>query len=83
MSEADATLDCRGYRCPVPVLRLEARLRAAGPGVRLLVLADDPIATVDIPHFCRESGLTAERLPDRDGACVFLVTRGDKLPIKS
>ena len=70
------TLDARGYRCPIPVLRVEARLRALGPGGRLLVCADDPLAVLDIPHFCRAAGHAVERLPDDGGACVFLVTRG-------
>lgn len=66
-------LDLRGYRCPVPVIRLEAALRRAGEGVRLIALADDPIAAIDIPHFCREAGYAVARLPDEDDACVFMV----------
>jgi tRNA 2-thiouridine synthesizing protein A len=60
----------------MPVLLMEAALRRAAPGARLRVTADDPIASIDIPHFCREGGHLAERLPDDDGACVFLVTAG-------
>lgn len=66
-------LDLRGYRCPVPVIRLEAALRKAGPGALVAALADDPVAAVDIPHFCREAGLQVRRLPDEGDAAVFLV----------
>lgn len=69
-------LDVTGYRCPMPVLKMEAALRRMAPGEQLLVSADDPIATIDIPHFCSIGGHSADRQPDRDGACVFLVTRG-------
>lgn len=66
----------------MPVLRMEAALRRADEGARFLVRADDPLAIVDIPHFCRESGHLAARLPDegspRRPVCVFLVTRGPK-----
>lgn len=68
-------LDLTGHRCPIPVIRLEAALRRAEPGARLRVVADDPVAAVDIPHACREGGHEAERLPAEGGVCVFLVTR--------
>ncbi len=66
-------LDLRGYRCPAPVIRLEAALRRAPPGAVIAALADDPVAAVDIPHFCREAGVAARRQADEDGAAVFLV----------
>lgn len=73
-------VDATGYRCPMPVIRMEAALRRIGPGERLLVRADDPLAAIDIPHFCREAGHDATRLADEAGrrapVCVFLVTRG-------
>ncbi len=71
-------LDLRGFRCPVPVIRLEAALRAAAPGARIVAVADDPVAAVDIPHFCREAGHKVERLADEGPACVFQVTPGPK-----
>jgi TusA-related sulfurtransferase len=48
------------------------------PGARLRVVSDDPIATVDIPFFARAGGHSCAALPAPDGACVFLVTRGEK-----
>ena len=66
----------------MPVIRMEAALRRMAPGRKLLVRADDPIAALDIPHFCREAGHEALRRPDEGPAgapvCVFLVTRGPK-----
>ncbi|MGF1544306.1 MAG: sulfurtransferase TusA family protein [Parvularculaceae bacterium] len=69
-------IDARGLRCPMPVVKLEAALRRLGPAARVRILADDPVAPVDIPHASLEAGCIAERLPDAGGACVFLVTRG-------
>ncbi|MEL7485663.1 MAG: sulfurtransferase TusA family protein [Pseudomonadota bacterium] len=69
-------LDVRGYRCPLPVVRMEAALRKMEPGDRLEVIADDPIAAIDIPHACREGGHDVVREPDQADACVFLVTCG-------
>ena len=52
----DAELDARGLLCPLPVLRARKRLATLAPGAVLRVLADDPAALVDIPHFCAEAG---------------------------
>lgn len=50
------TIDARGLKCPLPVLKMEKRLAALPPGASLLVLATDPMAKVDIPLFCRQQG---------------------------
>jgi tRNA 2-thiouridine synthesizing protein A len=46
-------LDCRGQRCPLPVIALAKRIRTAEVGEVLRVLADDPAAANDIPAWCR------------------------------
>ncbi|GJL90849.1 MAG: hypothetical protein DHS20C04_05080 [Hyphococcus sp.] len=64
----------------MPVIRMEACLRRLPPGARLLVRADDPIAAIDIPHFCHQAGHLAVRQADEASQagpiCVFMVTRG-------
>ncbi len=50
-------IDARGHRCPTPTLRLRRAVEAAGPGVLVTLLADDPLARIDVPHFARERGL--------------------------
>lgn len=52
----DEVLDCRGQRCPLPVIALARRLPQLPPGAVLRVLADDPAAAVDIPAWCRMRG---------------------------
>lgn len=74
----DEILDATGLRCPLPVIRMEAALRRLPAGARLLVLSDDPVAAVDIPHFAREGGHQCAARPRRGGVCVFLVTRAEK-----
>ena len=53
---SDMELDATGLLCPLPVLKARKRLKALGPGDRLIVLTDDPAALIDIPHFCAEAG---------------------------
>jgi tRNA 2-thiouridine synthesizing protein A len=52
----DEIIDCRGLKCPLPVLKTEKRIAQVKPGTRLIVLATDPIAKIDIPLFCAQSG---------------------------
>ena len=52
----DAEVDCEGLLCPLPVLKARKRLLAMAPGAVLCVRATDPMAAVDLPHFCATSG---------------------------
>jgi tRNA 2-thiouridine synthesizing protein A len=56
MTEELQTLDARGLLCPLPVLKARKRLKTLASGETLRVLADDPAAIVDVPHFCMEAG---------------------------
>ena len=51
-----ATLDTRGLQCPLPILRARKALVALRHGERLLVEATDPMAAIDFPNYCGESG---------------------------
>ena len=51
---APRLVDARGHRCPVPTLRLRRALEAMQSGERVLLLADDPMARVDVPYFVSE-----------------------------
>ena len=50
------TLDCRGQRCPLPVIALARAIPAVAVGEVVRVLADDPAAANDIPAWCRMKG---------------------------
>jgi tRNA 2-thiouridine synthesizing protein A len=51
--EEPEVVDCRGQRCPLPVIALARRLPEVAVGAVLRVLADDPAAANDIPAWCR------------------------------
>ena len=69
------TLDTRGLLCPLPVLKARKRLQALAPGALLRVLADDPAARVDFPHFCAEQGHALVAEADLDGGVLEFVIR--------
>jgi tRNA 2-thiouridine synthesizing protein A len=56
MTDDRTHLDATGLLCPLPVLKARKRLQALAAGETLTVLADDPAAIVDVPHYCAESG---------------------------
>lgn len=56
-SLTETLVDARGHRCPVPTLRLRRALEGAAPGEVVRLLADDPLARVDVPHFAAQRGL--------------------------
>ena len=66
MTEISETLDAIGLLCPLPVLKARKRLAALPAGAVLRLLADDPAAVIDVPHFCAEAG--HEFLGDREEA---------------
>ena len=51
-NSADQTLDALGLRCPEPVMMVRLQLRKMQVGETLLIIADDPATTRDIPAFC-------------------------------
>ncbi|MDF1727243.1 MAG: sulfurtransferase TusA family protein [Sulfitobacter sp.] len=73
MSEHE--LDARGLLCPLPVLKLRKRLAALAPGDSIRMLADDPAALIDVPHFCAESGHELVQTGDEGAAQSYLVRK--------
>ena len=75
-SLADETVDCRGLRCPLPVLKTEKRLLQMKPGESVVVLATDPIAKIDIPLFCTQNGHACEMSVEAD-VLRFEIVKGN------
>ncbi len=69
------TIDARGLLCPLPVLKLRKRLKALATGQCILLLADDPAAVVDVPHFCAESGHELLEVGTSDAAQTYTVKK--------
>ena len=72
---ADEVVDARGLKCPLPVLKTEKRLAQLKAGTKLIVLATDPIAKIDIPLFCTQNGHACE-MTIEDEVMRFAITKG-------
>jgi tRNA 2-thiouridine synthesizing protein A len=75
MACEEILVDARGHRCPVPTLKLRRALEAAAPGARVRLLADDPLARIDVPHFAAQAGAEVLERGEADGVLSFLVAR--------
>jgi len=69
-------LDCRGQRCPLPVIALARVLLAAPLGHVVELWADDAAAEVDVPAWCRLRGQQLVGVhPRADGSVAYQVRR--------
>jgi tRNA 2-thiouridine synthesizing protein A len=73
MDSLETLVDARGHRCPVPTLRLRRAVEAAPAGARIRLLADDPMARIDVPHFASQTGLELVEIVELDRGFSFLV----------
>ncbi len=71
----DAEIDVRGLLCPLPVLKARKRLASMRPGETLKVLATDPAASIDFPHYCNESGHELIAHSEEAGILVFVIRK--------
>ena len=70
------TIDARGHHCPVPTLRLRRALSEAVAGDVVRLLADDPMARIDVPHFCSEAGFElVSKATDDTSNLAFIVRK--------
>ena len=76
----ETVIDARGHRCPVPTLRLRRALEGLGSGEVVRLLADDPMARIDVPHFVGQGGHHLLSVEERDGVLAFRVTRSASAP---
>jgi tRNA 2-thiouridine synthesizing protein A len=74
-SSPEIVIDARGHRCPVPTLKLRRAMQAAPVGARLALIADDPLARIDVPHFLAAAGGELVETSEVNGAFRFLIVK--------
>jgi tRNA 2-thiouridine synthesizing protein A len=52
------TVDARGLRCPLPLVKAKLAMEELTPGDELLVLATDPEAAIDLAAWAADAGHT-------------------------
>ncbi|NUB43550.1 sulfurtransferase TusA family protein [Fertoebacter nigrum] len=69
-------LDCAGLLCPLPVLKARKRLLAMAPGAVLHLRATDPMAAIDLPHFCAGAGHAFLGAEAEGAVTLYRIRRG-------
>ena len=69
-------LDAIGLRCPEPVMMVRKKVRLMADGETLLVSADDPSTTRDIPSFCRFMDHTLVASETEQAPYRYLIRKG-------
>ena len=71
----DQEIDATGLLCPLPVLKARKRLSGMSSGTILRLIATDPAAVIDVPHFCAEAGHDLISTAEEGSAQVYLIRR--------
>lgn len=70
-------IDARGLHCPWPVIKLQKTVAGLHSGDEVRLIATDPMARLDVPHFCQQSGHilvnTEERSHGDTPVFVFMI----------
>ena len=75
MAVADATLDVKGLKCPLPIMRAAKALKEVAADATLEVLATDPGSVADFEAFCRSTGNQLVESTANAGVYRFLIRR--------
>jgi tRNA 2-thiouridine synthesizing protein A len=72
---ADATVDARGHRCPMPLLMAKRGLNTLEPGQTLFLLATDPGSRRDFEIFAAQSGHELLHAREKGGEFHYLLRK--------
>ncbi|WP_087000391.1 sulfurtransferase TusA family protein [Rhizobium sullae] len=68
--------DLRGLKCPLPVLKTRRKLSSMASGALIRVETTDPLAGIDIPHFCKKEGHELLETVKTETGHRFLIRKG-------
>ncbi len=71
-------IDARGHRCPVPTLKLRRQMECAEGETGFILWANDPMAQIDIPHFCHQNNYVLLSTEVVDEAWIFTIARAGR-----
>ena len=71
----DATLDCFGLLCPMPIVKTAAKIKEIEIGQVLEVLATDEGIKEDMPAWCRATGHELLAVDGADGEYKLYIRR--------
>jgi tRNA 2-thiouridine synthesizing protein A len=76
VASSEEIYDLRGLNCPMPVLKIRKRLSEIAAGETLVAETTDPLAVIDVPHFCKQYGHTFVSCDNVEGGHRFTIVSG-------
>ena len=66
-----------GLRCPLPLLKVQKDLKSLRKNHEALIITDDPMAEIDLKHFCLNNNFLLKEIKDNQGgdAQFFLIKK--------
>jgi tRNA 2-thiouridine synthesizing protein A len=74
-AHSEILVDARGHRCPTPTLRLRRAFERAPAGAVIRLMADDPMARIDAPHFAGQVGAEVLSVDEEAGLLTIRVKK--------
>lgn len=66
-------LDCRGKRCPLPIIELSKQIKESEVGQEVLLISDDPATAADLNAWARMTGNQFKVISEDN----FLITKSN------
>lgn len=66
-------LDCRGKRCPLPIIELSKKIKESEVGQEVLLISDDPATAADLNAWARMTGNQFKVISEDN----FLITKSN------
>ena len=72
-------INTTGLRCPLPLLKVQKNINSLRKNREALIITDDPMAEIDLKHFCLNNNYLLEEIKDcQDGDEQFFLIKMDQ-----
>ncbi len=72
-------INTSGLRCPLPLLKVQKTIKSLRRGTEALIIADDPMAEIDLKHFCLNNNYILKQVKnEQDGGRQFFSLKKDQ-----
>lgn len=72
---SDATIDCLGLNCPMPIIKTAEWIKKISVGQVLEIVADDPGVEEDMPSWCKTTGNEFLKMDKEDDVYYVFIKR--------
>lgn len=73
--KADKVLDCKGMKCPMPILKTKLAMETLQVGQVLEMIATDKGSKPDIAAFAQQTGHTLVSMKEADGIYTYSIRK--------